>query len=218
MPHWTIKSPVRANGQQVRVFGGKFVVAGIGPPGQTRRLYAELWDTSTPPCPARVATSHPAGTDTDVAGTRYWVVKFDIGSTPVAGRRFEIRLFVAVGNGRPRQVTQLSDLELRILTKSDGSGEVDKENRRAVNVMFPAPGTTHERFGFSPYGQVTDANEFVAAGGGSLGGGVTSNDGDTDGDGFWWVIFRVLDAGEMKTLTVSSNGTSPGTITGLKFE
>jgi hypothetical protein len=141
---------------------------------------------------------------------------FDVGTgTLDTAAEYQLRLFVAMPNDQVREVpsARLNRLTIRVIRFEEGvTGDCEPAGKKSVSVSHPAPSTTHKLFGFTPFGQVSGNGELVGPTSGSLNYStpVSSNDGDTDPDGFWWVTFRRLTNSAGRTLTVTSNqGSQP---------
>jgi hypothetical protein len=198
--NWVITFPVVEATRPVIVIDGMFVASGTGPPGQVRRLFAEL-SKIVAGQPVRVQTGNTVRSD-ELASPpeRRWTVLFDLGTAtidPTAAYRLD--LYVATGNGGHQHKARLDNI--RFVSRSYKDHEVQAQANaskgRGPNVIYPSAGAVLNASGVSCYGMVTTAGETVPTNGGKvftnlMAPDATSVSGGNQPNGFWWLSFNAI--------------------------
>ncbi len=201
---WEITFPNLQTPHRVPLFDGRFVAAGVGPPGQIKRLFAKL-RILVDGTPQDLLIGHPIQSGHDTGANKHrWAVLFDFRCDEVDfNATYQIELWVATGNtaqmvGRPLDGLRFTRGRFNL------AGDPGVQLARAPVISYPLDGATVSRTGAGSYGTVTVPGEIVPATGGNLG-GVESTSGTMQSNGFWWVSFPTLTAGPNQLLVVTSS-------------
>lgn len=212
MPRWEIKFPPACSTDPIPVIAGRFIAAGVGPPGRVYGVYADLYEDKDGRS-TLIDEGRAVRTDHDVNGVYYWTVMFFLGGYVIDPQAsYTIELLVREGaSSTATRKHHVSGYKLVAFRAAAAAASGPAVGPDTPNIVYPPVDATLSRHGVNAYGSAP--GETVT---GADVGGVESSPPQPMGAG-WWVSFGTLPSGApapspwTRTLTVRS--TSPPSAT-----